>query len=88
MSLRHRKKKNHKVNSWSIAVPAPGLFHVTVMVEPPIQGTSLSILLIHVSYTYSTVNHWKPAYSSFVDHISGKNTELLDFCGRRRGNLW
>ena len=42
-SLRHRKKKkNHKAKSQflAIAVPAACLFHVTVMVEARIQGTS------------------------------------------------
>jgi hypothetical protein len=51
-SIRYRKTKNHKVNSWSIAVPAARLFHVTVMVETRSRGTSL---LIHVWYIQSTV---------------------------------
>lgn len=55
--MRHRKKKKHTANS--IAVPAACFFHVTVMVEARIQGTSPLLLLIHVSYTYSTVNHSK-----------------------------
>lgn len=86
-SIRHRKKENHKVDSWSIAVPAARLIHVTVMVETPIQGTSLLILLIHVSCICSTVGHWKPANTSFAVHISCKNAELPDFCNRHRRYL-
>lgn len=59
------------------------------MVETPIQGTSLLILLIHVSYTYTTVNHWKPAFASFADQLPCEKTELLDlYYGREGMYLW